>query len=499
MWSKMGTSSFIALMFNMEKQPIRVRYAPSPTGFLHIGGARSALFNFLFAKHHGGTFIVRIEDTDVERNVVGGEISQISDLIWLGIVPDESPLKPNPAFAPYRQMERLETYHRYAQALINQGYAYPCYCTEEELEKSREEQMQRGIVAPQYNRRCLHLTPEQKATFEKQGIKPTIRVKLEDHHQIQFHDMVRGDVTFNNDDIGDWVLVKSNGIPTYNFAVVIDDHLMQITHVLRGEEHLSNTPKQIQLYQYFQWQIPLFGHMTLIINEHGKKLSKRDQNVLQFISQYREQGYLAEAITNFILLLGWTPAENKEIFTLEEAIRLFDETRLSSSPSMFDVKKLTWINSTYIKAMNQETYLSFLEPFFVKSPWVVNLNEDKRKALALMFKERLTHGKEIVSLIDQAFNEQPLLEEAITVLKQPSARIALDAFISHLEKLSTLSTDDVKTLFKSVQLETGLKGKDLFMPIRVQITGVLHGPELANVLPILGKDEVLQRLRKVRL
>ena len=498
MSSKMATLSFIALMFNMQHSPIRVRYAPSPTGFLHIGGARSALFNFLFAKHHHGTFIVRIEDTDVERNVVGGEISQINDLIWLGIIPDESPLQPNVKYSPYRQMERLVTYQKYAQQLIDQGYAYPCYCSEKELEQSREEQMQRGIVAPQYNRRCLHLTPEQKATFVKEGIQPTIRLKLQDHHQIKFNDMVRGDIVFNNDDIGDWVLVKSNGIPTYNFAVVIDDHLMDITHVLRGEEHLSNTPKQIQLYEYFKWSIPQFGHMTLIINENGKKLSKRDQNILQFISQYREQGYLPEAITNFILLLGWTPLENREIFTLQEAINVFDETRLSSSPSMFDVKKLTWINSTYIKAMSPETYLTFIEPYFIKSAWVVNLSSEQRQSLALLFKEQLTYGQEIVSLIDQTLSEQTLLEDVVQVLKEASATLVIQAVIKKLEAMSTLNSQYVKTMFKEVQVETGFKGKALFAPIRVQLIGSLHGPELASVLPILGKEEVLKRLRKAR-
>lgn len=498
MSSKMAISSFIDLMFNMKPSPIRVRYAPSPTGFLHIGGARSALFNFLFAKHHQGTFIVRIEDTDVERNVVGGEISQINDLIWLGIIPDESPLLPNPMYAPYRQMERLNTYRQFAEQLVEKGYAYPCYCSEEELDQSREEQMQRGIVAPQYNRRCLHLTKEQQDEFVRQGIQPTIRLKLQDHHTITFHDLVRGEVSFNNDDIGDWVIMKSNGIPTYNFAVVIDDHLMDITHVFRGEEHLSNTPKQIQLYEYFQWSIPQFGHMTLIINEQGKKLSKRDQNILQFISQYREQGYLPEAITNFILLLGWTPESNKEIFTLPEAIQAFDAARLSSSPSMFDVKKLTWINSHYIKAMDVETYLSYIQPFLVKSPWVIQFNDEQRHALALLFKDQISYGQEIVSLIDQTIGNPPLAEEAIHVLKETTAAQAIDVFIKNLDALSTLTSDDVKRLFKLVQTETGLKGKALFMPVRVQITGSIHGPELANLLPILGKEEVLMRLRKAR-
>lgn len=316
----------------LDPKNIRVRYAPSPTGFLHIGGARSALFNYLFAKKNKGQFIIRIEDTDIERNVEGGEVSQIRDLKWLGIIPDESPLEPNPKYAPYRQMERLSTYQQYAQQLLKQGHAYECYCSEEELERSREEQLARGIAAPQYNRRCLHLTKEDKNNFVSQGRKPVIRIKLEDHLTIAFEDMVRGPVSFNNDDIGDWVLIKSNGIPTYNFAVVIDDYSMDITHVFRGEEHLSNTPKQIQVYRYLKFPMPQFGHMTIIVNENGKKLSKRDASIIQFMSQYRDMGYLPEAIFNFILLLGWSPEGTQEIFTKDQAIAAFDSKRLSSSP-----------------------------------------------------------------------------------------------------------------------------------------------------------------------
>ena len=308
----------------LDPKNIRVRYAPSPTGFLHIGGARSALFNYLFAKKNKGQFIIRIEDTDIERNVEGGEVSQIRDLKWLGIIPDESPLEPNPKYAPYRQMERLSTYQKYAQQLLKQGHAYECYCSEEELERSREEQLARGIAAPQYNRRCLHLTKEDKNNFVSQGRKPVIRIKLEDHLTIAFEDMVRGPVSFNNDDIGDWVLIKSNGIPTYNFAVVIDDYSMDITHVFRGEEHLSNTPKQIQVYRYLKFPMPQFGHMTIIVNENGKKLSKRDASIIQFMSQYRDMGYLPEAIFNFILLLGWSPEGTQEIFTKDQAIAAFD-------------------------------------------------------------------------------------------------------------------------------------------------------------------------------
>ncbi|MFA6617398.1 MAG: glutamate--tRNA ligase, partial [Bacilli bacterium] len=292
----------------MTNTKIRVRYAPSPTGFLHIGGARSALFNYLYAKHYHGDFVLRIEDTDIERNVAGAEESQINDLIWLGIVPDESPYRPNPKYAPYRQTEKLAVYEKYANQLIAEGKAYKCYCSEEELALSREQQIAAGIAAPQYDRHCRHLTAEQIAAYEKEGRVPTIRLRMPDNQTIAFHDLVRNDVIFNTNDIGDWIIVKSNGIPTYNFAVVIDDHLMDITHVFRGEEHLSNTPRQIQLYRYFDWPQPEFAHMTLIINENGKKLSKRDLNILQFMSQYRDLGYLPQAIFNFILLLGWSPA-----------------------------------------------------------------------------------------------------------------------------------------------------------------------------------------------
>ena len=340
----------------MEFKNVRVRYAPSPTGMLHIGGARSALYNYLFAKKYGGQFIVRIEDTDIKRNIQGGEDSQIEGLAWLGIIPDESPKNPNPKFAPYRQTERLELYKELGNKLIEMGHAYHCYCSEEELEIDREEQTKKGATAGQYSRRCLHASKEQIEAWKKEGRIPVIRLKLKDHYVIKFNDLVRGEVAFNNDDIGDWVILKSNGIPTYNYAVVIDDHYMNITHVFRGEEHLPNTSRQIQLFEYFGWQIPTYGHMTLIVNEEGKKLSKRDPHIVQFIQQYKEMGYLPEAIFNFILLLGWSPEEKKEIFSRQEAIAAFKVERLSKAPSMFDVKKLEWLNNEYIKKLNESNF-----------------------------------------------------------------------------------------------------------------------------------------------
>jgi nondiscriminating glutamyl-tRNA synthetase len=480
-------------MFNPNK--IRVRYAPSPTGFLHIGGARSALFNFLFAKKHQGQFIIRIEDTDIERNVAGGEASQIRDLKWLGIIPDESPLNPNPIYAPYRQMERLDSYQRYAKQLIKQGQAYECYCSEEELERSREEQLANGIAAPQYNRKCLHLTNSEKTLLISQGRKPVIRIQLEDHLKIDFTDMVRGPVSFNNDDIGDWVLIKSNGIPTYNFAVVIDDFLMDITHVFRGEEHLSNTPKQIQVYRYLNFPIPQFGHMTIIVNDQGKKLSKRDASIVQFMSQYRDMGYLPEAIFNFILLLGWSPEGTQEFFTKDQAIAAFDSKRLSSSPSMFDPQKMNWINNYYIKQLSDEHYWSFIQPYLMQAPGIKILEINSLKQLGQLFKEQIAYGQQIIDLVKPILAPVQTTElEAVDILNSPDGKKALALFIEKFQQLLTVDAVAIKAIFKSIQQETGLKGKPLYMPVRLKITGQLHGAEMANIIPILGKANTLKRL-----
>jgi nondiscriminating glutamyl-tRNA synthetase len=480
----------------LDPKKIRVRYAPSPTGFLHIGGARSALFNYLFAKKHDGKFIIRIEDTDIERNVAGGEVSQISDLKWLGIIPDESPLEPNPEYAPYRQMERLVTYQKYADQLIQQGHAYHCYCSEDELERSREEQLARGIAAPQYNRRCLRLTAEEKNAFITEGRKPVVRIKLDDHLKIDFTDMVRGPVSFNNDDIGDWVLIKSNGIPTYNFAVVIDDYLMDITHVFRGEEHLSNTPKQIQVYRYLNFPIPQFGHMTIIVNDQGKKLSKRDASIVQFMSQYRNLGYLPEAIFNFILLLGWSPEGTQEIFTKAQAIAAFDEKRLSSSPSMFDPQKMNWLNNFYIKQLDDVSYWQMIQPFINQTAGHETLALSQLQLLAKTFKDQLMYGQQICDLIKPVLT--PTFDfdaEAQSILMSEDGRRALQMFIEKFSILDVIDGPAIKQIFKAIQTESGLKGKALFMPVRLKLTGQLHGAELANIIPILGKTITLNRLK----
>ncbi len=291
---------------------VRVRYAPSPTGHLHIGNARTALFNYLFARHFDGKFIIRIEDTDQKRNVAGGEESQLKYLKWLGLDWDEG-ADVGGDVGPYRQMERLDIYNKYINELLEKGLVYKCYMTEEELEEEREEQRARGEM-PKYSGAHRDLTDEQIAQFESEGRKPSIRIRVPENVTYTFNDIVRGQISFESNDIGDWVIVKKNGIPTYNFAVVVDDHLMGISHVLRGEEHISNTPRQMMIYEAFGWEPPKFGHMTLILNEERKKLSKRDQHIVQFIEQYKDMGYLPESLFNFITLLGWSPVGEEEIF-----------------------------------------------------------------------------------------------------------------------------------------------------------------------------------------
>ncbi len=479
----------------MDEKRVRVRYAPSPTGHLHIGNARTALFDYLFAKHYNGDFIVRIEDTDIERNVEGGEESQMYYLNWLGITSDESPLKPNPKYAPYRQTERLDIYQRYINILLEKGYAYKCFCSEEEIQEDYQHQLEEGIAATRYNRKCLHLSKEQVAQYEKEGRPYSIRIRVPDDETYEFNDMIRGNVKFESKDIGDWVAIKSNGIPTYNFAVVIDDHLMEISHVFRGEEHLSNTPKQMMLYRMLGWEIPTFGHFTIIVNENHKKLSKRDNSIMQFMSQYKDAGYLSEAMFNFLALLGWSPATDKEIFTKEELIKEFDESRLSKSPTMFDKNKLTWINNRYIKAMSEEDFVKLTKPFLEKAYDLSNKSEEWINHVIHIFHDQLSYGQEIVELASVFFNKPELNdEEAIAIMNTEGVSNTIKIFAEEIKALDTLTPENIKACLKTTQTKALVKGKMLYMPLRIALTSSMHGPDFSDILMILGKDEVLHRL-----
>ncbi|MDQ0340162.1 nondiscriminating glutamyl-tRNA synthetase [Caldalkalibacillus uzonensis] len=478
---------------------VRVRYAPSPTGHLHIGNARTALFNYLFARHYQGQFVIRIEDTDQKRNVEGGEINQLNYLKWLGIDWDESIDKPG-AYGPYRQSERLDIYRQYAQMLMDQGLAYKCYCTEEELERERERMRAQGIM-PRYSGKCRNLTAEEQQALEAEGRKPSIRFRVPENKTYTFNDMVKGPISFESSDFGDFVIVKKDGWPTYNFAVVVDDHLMEITHVLRGEDHISNTPRQMMIYEALGWEIPTFGHMTLIVNENRKKLSKRDETIIQFIEQYHELGYLPEALFNFITLLGWSPAGEEEIFSREEFIRMFDEKRLSKSPAVFDANKLAWMNNHYIKQLSADEVVELALPYLQKQGYLPQeLTPEQHKwatQLILLYQEQMRYGAEITKLAALFFKEEITYDsEAMTILSEEQVPAVLQSFLAQVEQVDPFEADNIKQAIKAVQKETGAKGKKLFMPIRVACTGQAHGPDLTQSLTLLGRDKVRSRLRE---
>lgn len=476
---------------------VRVRYAPSPTGHLHIGNARTALFNYLFARHLGGKMVLRIEDTDQKRNIAGGVESQMKNLEWLGVDWDEGPDRGG-EYGPYSQMERLDIYQKYTDELLEKGLAYRCYMTSEELEAEREAQIARG-EAPRYSGAHRNLTAEQEEAFRAEGRTPSIRIRVPEDVTYTWNDIVKDDVSFESKDFGDWVIVKKDGIPTYNFAVVIDDHLMAISHVLRGDDHISNTPKQMMIYDAFGWEYPTFGHMTLIVNESHKKLSKRDHSIIQYIEQYKELGYLPEALLNFITLLGWSPVGEQEIFTKEEFIEIFDADRLSKSPAVFDQNKLAWINSQYMKHQSFEEVFEASLPFLQEAGRIEASPSEEELAwardLVALYREQMTHGAEIVKLSEMFFeNEVVYDEEANTVLSGETVPTVLAEFANQLRALEEWTPEAIKASIKATQKATGQKGKNLFMPIRVATTGQTHGPELPNTIHLLGKDRVLARL-----
>ena len=477
---------------------VRVRYAPSPTGNLHIGNARTALFNYLFAKHYGGDFVLRIEDTDFKRNKEEGERSQLKYMDWLGLDYDEG-IGKEKEFGPYRQSERIEIYQKYAEQLLAEDKAYKCYMTAEELEAEREEQVANGLP-PRYSGKHAHLTKEEQDQFEKEGRKPSIRIRVPQDRTYSFNDMVKGELSFEGKDFGDFVIVKNDGVATYNFAVAIDDHLMEISHVLRGDDHVSNTPKQLVVYEALGFKPPIFGHMTLIVNENKKKLSKRDETIIQFIEQYDDLGYLPEALFNFITLLGWSPEGEQEIFTREEFVKIFDEKRLSKSPAFFDNNKLTWINNQYIKAQPLERIVNLALPFFVKEGVATQEKVDNNRAwfekLISLYQPQMSYGAEIVELTKQFFVEEIKFdEEELEILKQDTTVAVFEDFLEKLEVAGDFTSENIKTLIKTIQKDTGVKGKNLFMPIRIASTGSMHGPELNTSLELLGRDRVVARVK----
>ncbi|GGA04440.1 glutamate--tRNA ligase [Paenibacillus marchantiophytorum] len=481
-------------------QPLRVRYAPSPTGHLHIGGARTALFDYLLARRHGGAFVVRFEDTDQTRHKESGIEDQLNGLRWLGLEWDESVDIGGP-YGPYRQMERLDIYQTYLDQLLQNGHAYHCYCSEADLEQERAEQEASGEMGG-YSGKCRHLTPEQVAAHQAEGRKPSTRFRVPADRMIEIEDKVREHVEFESNGIGDFIIARTDGIPTYNFAVIVDDHLMKINLVIRGEEHLSNTPRQILMYEALGLPIPDFAHLALILNPDRKKMSKRDESIIQFIEQYRELGYLPEAVVNFIALLGWSPGGEEEIFTKEELIAQFDLDRVSKSPAVFDMDKLNWMNNAYLKKAPLTRVVELSVPHLQKAGYIQgDLDEaaqDWITALVGLNQDRMRYAAEIVELSSIFFKDELVIdEEAAAVLKEEHVPVVLASFLTQVEQAEAFTVEAIPALLKQVQKDTGFKGKQLFMSIRSALTGQVHGPDLNVSLYLLGKEKVASRLRNL--
>ncbi|MDR0690953.1 MAG: glutamate--tRNA ligase [Streptococcaceae bacterium] len=487
---------------------MRVRYAPSPTGLLHIGNARTALFNYLYARHNDGEFIIRIEDTDRKRHVEDGETSQLENLKWLGLDWDEAPQKPG-KFGPYRQSQRLDIYQKYVQDLLDRGLAYESYKTEEELALEREKQEANGKT-PKYLYEYAKMTEDEiasaQAAAKEVGLSPVVRLKIKAEAVYKWCDLVKGEIEIIGSNVGgDWVIQKRDGYPTYNFAVAVDDHLMEITHVLRGDDHIANTPKQLMVYEAFGWQAPTFGHMTLIINsETGKKLSKRDVNSLQFIEDYRKKGFLPAAIFNFIALLGWNPGGEEEIFSQSQLVELFDEKRLSKTPATFDQKKLEWMNNQYIKAANFDCVFELVRPFLLEAGRLSEISDKKElarvKKIVALYQSQLNHGEEIVRLTNLFFKAEFLVsDEAKEALKGETVPLVLTTFCDKLKAMSEAewTRDNLFLKIKEVQKETRVKGKNLFMPIRIAASGKMYGPELPDTIELLGKEVAIAHIKQV--
>lgn len=478
----------------MEK--IRVRFAPSPTGPLHIGGARSALFNYLLARKTGGTFVVRIEDTDLERSSRESEDNIFQSLSWLGMEIDESVTVGGP-YGPYRQTERLAIYQEYTQLLLDKGLAYYCFCSEEEIAAQREASMAKG-EAPQYNGQCRRLTEETRQALLAEGKKPVVRFKVPKGEKIIVDDAVRGVVTFESDGVGDFVIVKSDGIPTYNFAVVVDDHLMKISHVIRAEEHLSNTPRQVLIFQAFGWETPQFAHISLILGEDRKKMSKR--HGATSVVQYEQEGYLPEAVFNFLALLGWSPGGEDEIMTKEEIISKFSLDGVAKNPAVFDMEKLKWLNGNYIRKSALERIVGLSIAYLQRSNHLgENVSPEEEAWVTLIVQavqEKIQTINDIGDFMHLFTGETVVVadEETQAILADEDVPVVMAALKAKLDNLADWQPEAIKGIFKEISKETGLKGKKVFMPIRVAVTGQMHGPDLHYIIPALGKDLVAKRL-----
>jgi glutamyl-tRNA synthetase len=483
---------------------VRVRFAPSPTGYLHIGGARTALFNWLFARKMKGTFLLRIEDTDEARSTDESVNAILKSLEWLNLNWDEGPqtredhsVKGN--FGPYFQMVRKEQglYQKYIDQLIAAGQAYKCYCTPEELDamRSRQTALKQN---PRYDGACRCLNQEQRAQKENEGRTAVIRFAMPQAGSVQVDDIIRGPVTFENNQLDDFVLMKANGVPTYNFACVIDDHLMEISHVIRGDDHLSNTPRQIHLYKTLGWGLPKFAHLSMILGPDGTRLSKRHGHTS--VMEYRNEGYLPEALINYLALLGWSTEDSQQLFVLNDLIEKFSLERCSKSPAVFDPQKLHWMNGEYIRNLSHEQLINRFK-FWLRhntsglpyASWdekvmeqAVTMEHDKAKTL-----------KDIPSLIDIFFLDKvEYVPEAVEkVFKVASAK---DVLLKVVERLPAqdFAPEALEAFARALAVELGVGNGKVFHPIRVAISGRTNGPSLFHMMELMGKEKVIRRINE---
>lgn len=471
---------------------IKVRFAPSPTGPLHIGGARSALFNYLFARHYGGELLLRIEDTDTDRSFREYEEEIIASLKWLGLQWGEG-VGTGGQNGPYRQSERLLIYEKYAQMLLEQGDAYYCFCSEEKLEAERQALTARGET-PRYLGNCRDLSGEEQAAYRLQGIKPAIRFRVPSRQTFMVDDLVRGRVSFDSEGMGDFIIVKSDGLPTYNFAVVIDDVLMGITHVIRAEEHLSNTPRQLMIYEALRFKQPAFAHISLILGSDRQKMSKR--HGATSLVQYREMGYLPEALFNFLSLLGWSPEGEQEILNQAQIIEAFTLERVAKSPAVFDLEKLNWMNGVYIRGLEVDELAERVKPYLLSSPYAEHIEAlppEHYRLLAAMLQDRLVCLGDIVHEAAVIFEPVEYSTDARQILDGDNIIPVLETFRDSLPE--PLEPQAIKQQLKSIAKELKLKPKNVFMPLRCALSGQTHGPELPGLITIWGRELTLARIQ----
>ncbi len=470
---------------------VRVRFAPSPTGYLHVGGARTAIFNYLFARHNGGKFILRIEDTDAERSTEESERSLIEDMRWLGLDWDEGPDVGGP-HGPYRQSERHVLYRQVADQLVAGGVAYPCFCTENELELKREEAIA-ASRAPQYDGTCRGLAKEQVAAKRAAGIPEAIRFHVGEG-VVRFEDQVRGSMELSHDMVGDWVILRSNGLPTYNFAAAVDDQRMAITHVIRGEEHLPNTLRQIMIYDALGERPPVFVHVPLILAEDRSKLSKR--HGASSVGDLRDSGYLPEAAFNYLVLLGWSHPASKEVMPRDEMVKSFTVERIGKAAAIFDRNKLQWMNGQYIRKLPLDTLCALVERY-MPDDLRAGYDEGTRREIVAILQDSLNT---LADLPQRAHIFEARVshdEETRALLATEDARRVLADMVKRLREFSGDFTPDAfKAMILAVGQDTGLKGKDLYFPIRGAMTGSVHGPDLTRVAAVKGRETVLRLLEE---